>query len=87
MSEKPKEHQLVDRFCHELGEHFDSVLILTSRPHPERPGQHTEGYSCINGSFHAAFGLAREWVITKEQILKTHADMLQRGDENEDNSM
>lgn len=74
---------MVDELCAKLNEHFDSVLILTTRPYPDNPGD-TESYARIGGNFFAAFGKAEEWVIMKKQQMKTHADIEQRKYENDD---
>lgn len=63
---------LVAKHVTELGEHFDSVLILVTFPHPDN-GQNTMSYERGAGNFYAQLGQVREWLDMQTEYQQAEA--------------
>lgn len=53
---------LVNRYAAALGEHFDSVLILTTRTESGMTQMGNVG----RGNWYGQYGSAREWIVKQE---------------------
>ncbi len=68
----PELKALVNRHAAELGEHFESVLILVTRAHPD-DGAKTQSYERGSGNFYAQYGHAREWLAMQDEFQRAEA--------------
>lgn len=85
MSDDPKDPQdqsesaMVEATAKKLGEHFESVLILCSRSDGKQ-GTRVVAKQC--GNWHAQIGMAREWMLFREEYIKESAREQMREPEN-----
>ena len=70
---------MLDRHAAALAEHFDSVIIITTR-HGEGTGMYARGA----GNFYAQLGSARDWVARQDAMNRRHAIETSRRDEDEE---
>jgi len=63
---------LVARHVTELGEHFDSVLVLVTCPHPDN-AQTTQSYERGSGNFYAQLGQVTEWLAMQQEYQRAEA--------------
>lgn len=57
---------LVGKHVTELGEHFDSVLVLVTCPHPDN-SQTTMSFERGSGNFYAQLGQVTEWLAMQQE--------------------
>lgn len=54
---------VVDSCVAVMSEHFDSVLVLATRRHPDG----TSTFTRTGGNFYASYGVAREWLLKHDE--------------------
>ena len=67
----PNDGDRVDAALKELGEHFDSVMIFTTRHESTEAGTHTVAKGV--GNWYARFGQVVEWVDKENEIARAEA--------------
>lgn len=78
MTDAERDLEMVKDACNELGEHFDSVMILTTRYDPAAAdGTVNINYGC--GNWFARYGQVREFLAkceerTRVQVQKEEAE-------------
>lgn len=81
MPEEPNSlSTILTRHANELGEHFDAVLILASSI--DEKG--TEGFCCRRGNGYAVIGMARDFLVKDEAIIKIKTEINIANDEGDD---
>ena len=74
MTDAERDLEMVKKATQSLGEHFDSVLILTTRHDPTTEGGTTNiNYGC--GNWFARYGQVREYLIKCDERTKVAVQM------------
>ena len=68
MNQNEKEYELVKKACQELGEHFDSVQIFTSRHEPGIEDGTLDASFGV-GNFFSRYGQIKFWMLKQEATL------------------
>jgi hypothetical protein len=75
VKQRQEDAERVTRHLEELGEHFDSVVILTTRHMPveaENAGK-VITTTKISGNWLTAYGRMKEWVEFEDERIRDHA--------------
>lgn len=73
--------EIVDRKSAELGEHFESVLILVTWH--DGNNSVTRSYEKSLGNIYAQLGQAREWLAIQDEVARLEARHRDAKDKNE----
>lgn len=60
--------EMLQKSANDLGEHFESVIIIATNSYDENYVRH----KASSGSIYANYGAAREWVISYEEKVKAN---------------
>ncbi len=66
MGKVPDDLEKVQAVIDQLGEHFDSVQIFTTR-HDEGGEGGTVNVALGSGNFYSRYGQCREWIVKQEE--------------------